>query len=91
MKTFILTILLSVSAFSCAQETPKVKHVSKMKPATDLKNVKVVNAEDPVCKMKTADYLKDTADYKGKKYGFCSDHCKAEFKKNPEKYDQNAK
>lgn len=66
MKIFILSILLSVSAFSCAQETSKVKHVSKMKPATGLKNIKVVNTEDPVCQMKTADYLKDTADYKGK-------------------------
>ena len=90
MKTLVLTILLSVSAFSCAQESPKVKHVSKMKPAKDLKNVKVVNTEDPVCKMKTADFLKDTANYNGKLYGFCSDHCKAEFKKNPEKYAHNA-
>ena len=91
MKTFVLAILLAVTAFSCAQETPKVKLVSKRKRATDLKNVKVVYTEDPVCKMKTADFLKDTADYKGKKYGFCSDHCKTEFIKNPEKYVQNAK
>ncbi|WP_312823366.1 YHS domain-containing protein [Epilithonimonas sp.] len=91
MRISILSILLSVSALSCAQEAPKVKHVSKMKPATDLKNVKVANAEDPICKMKTADYLKDTVSYKGKLYGFCSDHCKKEFEKNPEKYAQNAK
>ena len=62
-----------------------------MKPKTDLKNVKVVNTEDPVCQMKTADFLKDTLDYKGKKYGFCSEHCKKEFLKNPEKYASNAK
>lgn len=91
MKTFLLPILLFISLLSCAQETPKVKQVSKMKPALDLKNTVVVNKEDPICKMKTAEFLKDTADYKGKKYGFCSDHCKKEFKKNPKKYAQIAK
>jgi len=36
--------------------------------------------------MKTAEYLKDTAVYKGQVYGFCSSHCKDEFKKQPENY-----
>lgn len=79
-------MLLSASVLSCAQETPKVKQVKKLKPKTDLKGVKVVNTEDLVCHMKTAEFLKDTAVYKNKTYGFCSDHCKSEFKKNPEKY-----
>lgn len=86
MQTFFLMILLSVFALSCTQEAPKVKQVKKMKPKIDLKGVKVVNAKDPICHMKTAEFLKDTAVYKGKTYGFCSDHCKSEFKKNPEKY-----
>ncbi|ASK31582.1 ATPase P [Chryseobacterium sp. T16E-39] len=86
---FILTVLLSVSLFSCAQETPKVKHSKSMStPTENLKNVKVVNAEDPVCHMKTADYLKFTSTYKNKVYGFCSASCKDEFNKNPEKYVQ---
>lgn len=85
----ILTALLSVSLLSCAQEAPKVKHSKSMAtPAENLKNVKVVNAEDPVCHMKTADYLKFTATYKNKVYGFCSASCKDEFNKNPEKYVQ---
>ncbi|MFC4685402.1 YHS domain-containing protein [Epilithonimonas pallida] len=86
MKFNISMILLSVSVLSCAQETPKVKQVSKMKPKTDLKGVKVVNADDPICQMKTAEFLKDTIVYKGKTYGFCSDHCKKEFRKSPAKY-----
>lgn len=86
MKFNIILILFSISALSCAQEAPKVKQVSKMKPKTDLKGVKVVNADDPICHMKTAEFLKDTVIYKGKSYGFCSDHCKKEFKKNPSKY-----
>lgn len=85
----ILTAFLSVSLLSCAQETPKVKHKKSMDaPKENLKNVKVVNAEDPICHMKTADYLKFTATYKNKTYGFCSASCKNEFNKNPEKYAQ---
>lgn len=86
-KHFMLALL--ASTISCAQETPKVKQVKKMTPKTDLKGIKVVNALDPICQMKTAEYLKDTAVFKGKTYGFCSDHCKKEFKKNPAKYAQN--
>lgn len=91
IKIVALQILIAISSLSCAQETPKVKHVAKMKPSNELKNVKVANTEDPICKMQTADFLKDTVIYKGKIYGFCSDHCKAEFKKNPEKYVKIAK
>lgn len=84
-----MAVLLSISLFSCAKETPKVKHSKSMvTPKENLKNVKVVNAEDPVCHMKTADYLKFTATYKNKEYGFCSAYCKDEFNKNPEKYVQ---
>ncbi len=51
-----------------------------------MKNVKIVNAEDPICHMKNTEHTKDTAVYKNKTYGFCSVYCKDEFKKNPEKY-----
>ncbi|WP_223608889.1 YHS domain-containing protein [Chryseobacterium sp. OSA05B] len=83
----ILTALLSVSLFACAQETPKVKHKkSSASSKSTVKKVKFANAEDPICHMKTEDYMKDTAVYKNKTYGFCSSLCKDEFKKNPEKY-----
>ncbi|MDH6251964.1 YHS domain-containing protein [Chryseobacterium sp. H1D6B] len=85
----IFTALLSVSLMSCAQEVPKVKHKKSMNTSgQNLKNVKVVNTEDPICHMKTGEYTKDTAVYKNKVYGFCSVYCKDEFKKNPEKYAQ---
>lgn len=85
----ILTALLSISLLSCAQESPKVKHKKSMTTSGEnLKNVKVVNAEDPVCHMKTAEFLKDTTVYKNKTYGFCNTYCKDEFKKNPQKYAQ---
>ena len=78
-----------MSLFSCAQEAPKVKHKKSMSSSKEnIKNVKVVNAEDPICHMKTEDDMKDTVVYKNKTYGFCSSYCKDEFKKNPEKYAQ---
>jgi len=44
-------------------------------------------AKDPVCGMTVKiDGAKYTADYKGTKYYFCSEGCKTEFSKNPEKY-----
>jgi len=45
------------------------------------------SAKDPVCGMtvKKAD-AKWTSDYKGTIYYFCSEGCKAEFAKNPDKY-----
>ncbi|MCQ9636463.1 YHS domain-containing protein [Chryseobacterium sp. WG23] len=83
----ILTALLSISLLSCAKETPRVKHKSSMSSSKEnIKNIQVVNGEDPICHMKTAEFLKDTAVYKNKTYGFCSAYCKDEFKKNPEKY-----
>lgn len=91
MKTkMILMAFLSLSLVFCAQE----KHTVKKKKSTSLspeqlKKVKVVNALDPICQMKTADYLKDTAMYKNKIYGFCSVSCKDQFKKNPAKYVKN--
>ncbi|TSA46320.1 YHS domain-containing protein [bacterium] len=37
---------------------------------------------DPVCGMRaTSDLFK--ADYQGKGYNFCSDHCKSQFEANP--------
>ncbi|MFY1045241.1 YHS domain-containing protein [Chryseobacterium sp. GP-SGM7] len=85
----ILTALLSVSLFACAQETPKVKHKKKNTTTkTTVQKVKFANAVDPICNMPTESDMKDTAVYKNKTYGFCSSYCKDEFKKNPEKYAQ---
>ncbi len=85
----ILTALLSISLLSCTKETPQVKHKSNMSSSKEnIRNIQVVNEEDPVCHMKTAEFLKDTTVYKNKTYGFCSSYCKEEFKQNPEKYAQ---
>ncbi len=87
---YIIAGILAITVVSCKKENIEVKKVdhSKMMNAAqgEKLNVKVVNAEDPICGMKTAEFLKDTANYKGKTYGFCNSMCKDEFKKDPEKY-----
>ena len=88
MKLYFLSVLFVVPLLSCTQKDLQVKHVTIATPVDNLKNVKVVNTEDPVCKMPTADFLKFTSNYKGKTYGFCSLSCKTKFLKNPEKYLQ---
>lgn len=40
--------------------------------------------KDPVCGMGTTDAI--MFEYNGQAYYFCSEHCQAEFKANPEKY-----
>ena len=89
-STYIIAGIFVLTMVSCKKENMEVKKVdhSKMQPSQSEKlNVKVVNAEDPVCGMKTAEYLKDTANYKGKTYGFFNYMCKDKFKKSQEKYD----
>jgi len=86
---FILAVFLSASLVSCVQDAPKVKHKKSMNSGgKNLANIKVVNKVDPICKMETAGFTKDTAAYKNKVYGFCSTYCKDEFRKDPEKYVQ---
>ena len=43
----------------------------------------VDNLKDPSCGMPLTAGIDDTLHYNGKVYGFCSDECRDEFKKNP--------
>ncbi len=71
MKKVLTIGVLMISFFAFAQQKPKTK---------------VVNEKDPICGMRTDQFLKDTAIYQKKVYGFCHASCKAEFKKNPKKH-----
>ncbi|PMP73271.1 MAG: hypothetical protein C0180_07190 [Aciduliprofundum sp.] len=42
--------------------------------------------KDPVCGMEVKEDTKFRSDYNGKTYYFCSESCKKQFDKNPEKY-----
>ena len=77
MKHILSAALVAVSLLSYSQETKKAP--AKL-------NVNVVNEEDPICGMKSAQFLKDTLTYNKKLYGFCGTHCKEAFKKEPKKY-----
>lgn len=55
------------------------KFFKKTKDAAENKPLK-----DPVCGMRASDNI--TLEYKGRVYGFCSDHCKQQFEKDPERY-----
>jgi len=55
-------------------------------PEKAYKTMKFENKKDFICGMPVTAGVADTANYKGKVYGFCSTSCKNEFKKNPESY-----
>jgi len=59
---------------------------TSLHPEKAFKNMKFDNKRDFVCGMPITAGIADTANYKGKVYGFCSTGCKDEFKKNPSAY-----
>ena len=65
MKTiYFIAAISALTLVACKKENLEVKKVdhSKMHVANGEKlNIAVVNAEDPICGMKTAEFLKDTA------------------------------
>ncbi|MDP4128855.1 MAG: YHS domain-containing protein [Bacteroidota bacterium] len=50
----------------------------------------VDNIRDPSCGMPLSKAVEDTLHYGGKVYGFCSDECRDEFIKDPEKLAKSA-
>ncbi len=55
-------------------------------PEKALRNMTFENKKDFICGMPITTEAADTAQYKGKVYGFCSESCKSRFLKNPNKY-----
>lgn len=49
-------------------------------------------AKDPVCGMEVdEEKAQAKSEYQGKTYYFCSEHCKMQFEKEPEKYVEKEK
>lgn len=97
MKTITLLSITAFSliAFSCSKDqntsndvevTVAEDHPTEAMTKGNKLNVEVVNELDPICGMDNATHLKDTANYKGKTYGFCNTMCKEKFLENPEEY-----
>lgn len=59
-----------------------IKKLSRLGFSGEPKNLKYI---DPVCGMKASANL-FKAEYKGKSYHFCSDHCEQQFNNDPEAY-----
>ncbi len=93
-RFFIIFFVLAVSAFlaACSSEAKKesdsqASMEQNTKQEMNISPDMLATTKDLSCGMdltKTA--IADTAIYKGKLYGFCSDYCKTKFKENPEEY-----
>ena len=60
--------------------------VTVLHPEKALKSIKLDCEKDLFCGMPMKESVADTAQYKGKIYGFCSSTCKKEFMMKPVKY-----
>ena len=84
-----VVIPLALPAFSCNQQPKEAAAFhSPAYSASDTAKPKftrdmVDNLKDPSCGMPLTTGVDDTLHYNGKVYGFCSDECRDEFKKNP--------
>ena len=86
-KILVISILLA----ACSSHSQKENAVDNTKdsvtvvaPANKFKNVNFASTKDLGCGMPLSASLEDTAHYKGKIYGFCSQECKEDFLKDPE-------
>jgi YHS domain-containing protein len=80
-KIFYKTIAIN-SITNPAQEV--IQHATFAQP--DFSKINFAVAKDLSCGMPLRAGISDTAHYKGKIYGFCSNECKEKFLKNPENY-----
>lgn len=84
-------LILAISLFSCQSSPDSSKHKdhSHGDAATTSKTIApelVANENDLVCNMSLKSGIKDTAQFEGKTYGFCSEQCREDFKKNPQQF-----
>lgn len=87
----LITLLLFSAVVACNQpankrETPEKGTVAKDTVTMRLKDLTFAVKKDLVCGMSVSAGISDTALYKGKLYGFCSNECKDDFLKDPPKY-----
>lgn len=94
IKYLSVIAIFSFFIFSCSKENKNDVEVHVVDEtqmqhhmnAGEKLNVEVVNELDPICGMDNATHLKDTINYEGKTYGFCSTMCKEKFLENPTQY-----
>lgn len=86
-------ILLIITVAACNQpkkaepeKKPEMPAAQKDPAKKDLAGLDFAIKKDLVCGMPVSAGVHDTAQYKGKIYGFCAAECKEEFVKDPEGY-----
>jgi YHS domain-containing protein len=93
MKLNVLFALLLLAVLSCkngnnakAVETAHKDSTTVTRPKQPFEGVEFASKMDLACGMLLTAGIQDTAHYKGKVYGFCSQECKADFLKTPEAF-----
>ena len=89
-------LAISIIFFSCNQQTkqelvfqsPAYSKSDTAKPKFTREMVD--NIKDPSCGMPLTAGIEDTLHYGGRVYGFCSDECRDEFKKNAKEHAKTA-
>ena len=87
MKSILTVAFVAISILSSCQQTPETKKFTTIKNDPKL-DVKVVNEEDPICGMKTAQFLKDTVFIKEKPM-VSAINFKRRIQKNPKNTQNN--
>lgn len=91
MTKYIL-LISSVFFLSCKSKKVETVQLAALAPQEEvnlknsIKETQLAQKKDPVCGMPAYKYLKDTALYNGKIYGFCGSGCKTKFKESPANY-----
>ncbi|MDX2002402.1 MAG: YHS domain-containing protein [Chitinophagales bacterium] len=89
MNTKLLIILSTIFLWTitACNTGNEMKSEGAAKTEINVTPDQLASKVDPICDMDvTQSKITDTAQYNGGIYAFCSDHCKEEFKKDPEKY-----
>jgi putative intracellular protease/amidase/YHS domain-containing protein len=68
------------------KETTQGKNGASKKAITNYSKILQEDGIDPVCKMKVKKGTTLTTDYRGKRYGFCSEMCKREFERDGSRF-----
>lgn len=92
MRYHLITLSLTV-LFACknrqeakAIDTPKKDSTTTTTAGQNFTGINFASKMDLACGMLLTAGIKDTAHYKGKVYGFCSEDCKKEFLQTPEAF-----
>ena len=87
MTRLLFMSLLAISLnFACQNSASTTEQASDKPTEISTEVVQFANEKDPVCGMSIDSTTVEIAEHDGKKYGFCSASCKADFLQDPAKY-----